>query len=187
MRASKREKRGSRRLHRAGRPLWGRIEFVCRRHNARMDDSGYPLAQADRAFAFDGAYRTRDALSAASRAAYGMHDRTQRAAPSFCEALREATHGAGRDKPSAPFRASSILSSSRRRDESGPVLPRIAPRDADPVSESARVTHRPRSPGCRPASFYYIFTSCAGVIVRAFVRHGRAFSGGVRTCPISKL
>src|SRR5580700_3578548 len=42
-------------------------------HNARMDDPAYPLAMADRAFAYDGSFRTPDAMSAANRAAYGLN------------------------------------------------------------------------------------------------------------------
>jgi len=180
------EKRGSPRSHRADRPLWSRIEFVCRRHNARMDDSGYPLAQADRAFAYDGAYRTPDAMSAASRSAYGMHDRADREAPSFCEALRKAVNGPGRDKSPASHGGSAALSRPRQRDSSGPLSSGTAQRDADPFVHAARATIRPRAPSRRPASVYYLFAACAGVIVRAVVWRGRVFSGGMRSCPISK-
>ena len=179
------EKRGSPRSHRADRPLWSRIEFVCRRHNARMDDSGYPLAQADRAFAYDGAYRTPAAMSAASRSAYGMHDRAHSEAPSFCEVLRKAVHGPGRDKSPVSHCGNAALSRPRPRDSSGPLSSDAAQRDADPFVHAARDTIRPHEPSRRPASFYYLFASCAGFIVRAIVRRGRVFSGGVRTCPTS--
>ncbi|HEY5095515.1 MAG TPA: hypothetical protein VII69_10390 [Candidatus Eremiobacteraceae bacterium] len=151
-----------------------------------MDDSGYPLAQADRAFAYDGAYRTPAALSAASRSAYGMHDRTHREAPSFCEALLKAVHGPGCDKTPASHCGSATVLGPRQRDASGSLSSGTAQRDADPSVHAARTTIRPREPSRRPASVYYLFVACAGVVVRAIVRRGRVFSGGVRTCPTSK-
>jgi hypothetical protein len=61
---------------------------------ASMGPYGYRLAMADRAFAFDGAYRAPTSLSVADRAAYGLRSSAacDRSA-GFTEALHAATGG----------------------------------------------------------------------------------------------
>jgi hypothetical protein len=58
-----------------------------------MDSPGYRLAITDRAFAFDGAYRSPTSLSVADRAAYGLSDSANRnRAGGFSIALHAAAN-----------------------------------------------------------------------------------------------
>jgi hypothetical protein len=151
-----------------------------------MDDSGYPLAQADRAFAYDGAYRTPFAMSAAARAAYGLHGRPLReASGSFRHALQCATAGPIRDGTIFITRREGRLPASHLRSASGTTRIAVPQRDAV-LCARARTTFRLVAPHPRPSSVYYLFASSAGCIVRAIVWQGRVFSGGARTCPKSK-
>jgi len=168
------------------RPLASRIEVARRRHNAGMDQSDYPLAQTDRAFAYEGAYRTPNAMSAATREAYGMRFPLEAGAPNaFRVALRAASlhsHGGG---ASLAARRMPCTSSPRPHRACGSSRSGAAQTAADRAASfaCAKVRNSPLQP--RPTSFYYLFTSAAGCDVRAIVWRGRVYCGGKRPCPTS--
>jgi hypothetical protein len=151
-----------------------------------MDDSSYPLAQADHAYAYEGAYRTPNAMSAATREAYGMRGRREAGAPNaFHLAMRAAGVQCRSDGAAAAPRRTPGLSRSLPRRVSALVRNGVQQATADCTAStpcaSARV--HPRLP--RPASFYYLFTSAAGCAIRAIAWRGRVFCGGKRPCPTS--
>jgi hypothetical protein len=151
-----------------------------------MDQSDYPLAQADRAFAYEGAYRTPSAMSAATREAYGMRLPRKPGPPdAFRVALRLAdpqAHGAGTASaacrvPSASYPRPNLAGHSPRQGAQQAA--------ADRAASFACAKARNRSLQPRPTSFYYISTSAAGCDVRAIVWRGRVYCGGKRPCPTS--
>jgi hypothetical protein len=173
------------RCGRAKAPLRGRIEVARRGHNARMDDSAYPLALADRAFAYDGSFRTPDAMSAANRAAYGLH---RNCAGESTRVFRAALH---RATAHVGFGSYFIT----RGNVSGPIArppcplrlvhSGVAQREDDLAVRSARPPVRTREPVWRTSSPYALFVSVAGCTIRAIAWRGRVFCGGVPTCPKS--
>ena len=151
-----------------------------------MDDSSYPLAQADHAYAYEGAYRTPNAMSAATRDAYGMRGKCEVHAPKdFRTSLRAAASHAGVAAAALGPRRSPTRSLADLRYAHGGTrigVPASTP-DRARIADCAPVRVPPRSR--RPSSFYYLFTSAAGCAVRAIVWRGRVYCGGRRQCPTS--
>jgi hypothetical protein len=150
-----------------------------------MDDSSYPLAQTDHAYAYDGAYRTPDAMSAATREAYGMRGCLEAGLPNaFRVAMRAAAQARSAGGACAPQRMPGV-SHPNPRHACVPVRHGVQPAAPDRADTAACATTRihPRPP--QPGSFYYLFTSAAGCDIRAIVWRGRVFCGGKRPCPTS--
>ena len=151
-----------------------------------MDDSAFPLAVADRAFAYDGSFRTPDALSSADRAAYGLH-RSYACESSFV--FRAALYRASADpRPGSAIIARGIPNAPNARSSRPlpPVRTGLPQRDADFVAaRTARAPIRVHGPIRRASLPYALIVSAAGCTVRAIVWRGRIYCGGVRTCPIS--
>jgi hypothetical protein len=151
-----------------------------------MDESSYPLAQTDHAYAYEGAYRTPSAMSAATRDAYGMRGRRESVAPiSFQVAMRAAAAQARSARATRAPQCTPSVSRPYPRHACVPVrngVQQAAPDHADSAAHApARIHLRPPHPG----SFYYLFTSAAGCDIRAIVWRGRVYCGGKRPCPTS--
>jgi hypothetical protein len=148
-----------------------------------MDDPAYPLAMADRAFAYDGSFRTPDAMSTANRAAYGLHPNSaSEASRAFRAALHRASAGTSpnviintREEAIAPF--------TRRLGQACPVRAGVPQREAGLAALSVRPRIRARKLAGRPSSPFALFVTAADCTIRAVVWRGRVYCGGVRVCP----
>jgi hypothetical protein len=151
-----------------------------------MDESSYPLAQTDHAYAYEGAYRTPSAMSAATREAYGMRGRCESVAPNgFRVAMRAAAAQAHSAGTTRTLQRTPSVSRPNPRHACVPVRHGVQQASPDHADSAARVPARihPRRP--HPGSFYYLFTSAAGCDIRAIVWRGRVYCGGKYPCPTS--
>lgn len=142
---------------------------------------------ADRAFAYDGSFRTPDAMSAANRAAYGLHRGcANEASRSFRAALQRASTGASAIlNLKVIARGNANARHTRSPNLAGPASDGMPQRDADLAERSTRPPIRARDSTQSTSAPYVLFVSAAGCIIRAIVWRGRVFCGGIRTCPKS--
>jgi hypothetical protein len=148
-----------------------------------MDDPAYPLAMADRAFAYDGSFRTPDAMSAANRAAYGLRPNS---ASEASRGFRAALHRASAStSPSVIIsaRGEAIAPIARRLGQACPFRAGVPQREAGLAALSVRPPIRARKLAGRPSSPFALFVTAAGCTVRAIVWRGRVYCGGGRLCP----
>jgi hypothetical protein len=150
-----------------------------------MDDPAYPLAMADRAFAYDGSFRTPDAMSAANRAAYGLHRiSASNASHAFCTAMHRAfANTTSNANIAARGKALAVVDLSSR--PARQIRTGVPQRDADLNARSAKTPARTLEPVRRSSIPYVLFVSAAGCTIRAMVWRGRVYCEGVRRCPIS--
>jgi hypothetical protein len=154
-----------------------------------MHELAYPLALTDRAFAYEGAYRSPAAMSCAARTAYALRTSAgATAAPvpfsaAFCAALqtREVKQPHPRARPIA--RPTAISVASRPRMPARAFRCIAAQQRETPLIRPSRIAQL-RATGCNghPPQIYVLSVLSSEYAVRAIVWRGRVHVGGIATC-----